>query len=114
MSDFSTYTEPVLDNESETNGSNHLTNGSPKISNNVSLKPTLSEAMMKSNLYQSLPKYIFQTEHAPLKMVNNILHNVQEQQTKESMISDPCEVSEYPIEIYEHQQHAIERHMSIK
>lgn len=67
--------------------------------------------MMNSNLYQSLPKYIFQTEHAPLTMVNNILHNVQEKQAKESMINDAGEVSEYPIEIYEHQQHAIEQLM---
>ena len=81
------------------------------------LKPTLSQAMMNSNLYQSLPKYIFQSEHAPLGKVNEILNEVKEQQNRDSeihIVNGDYEVAEYPIEMYEHQQHAIERHMSIK
>ena len=84
------------------------------------IKTTLSQAMMNSNLYQSLPKYIFQSEHAPLERVKDILNEVKEQQNRESQdihtvgSGDYGEVSEYPIEMYEHQQHAIERHMSIK
>jgi hypothetical protein len=83
------------------------------------IKTTLSQAMMNSNLYQSLPKYIFQSEHAPLERVKDILNEVKEQQNRESDIINTTtngdyEVSEYPIEMYEHQQHAIERHMSIK
>jgi hypothetical protein len=81
------------------------------------LKQTVSQAMMNSNLLNSLPKYIFQSEHSRLKSVTSILKEVKEQQSRDAAlqsITDQCEVSEYPIEFYENQQHAIERHMSIK
>ena len=72
--------------------------------------------MMNSNHLNQLPKYIFQSEHDRLKSVKHILQEVQEKQNREN---DPLEngggeVSEYPIEYYEHQQHALQRHMSIK
>lgn len=73
--------------------------------------------MMNSHLLNSLPKYIFQTDHARLTSVANILKEVKEQQSRDgalNTINDLGEVSEYPIEFYENQQHAIERHMSIK
>ena len=72
--------------------------------------------MMNSHLLNSLPKYIFQTDHSSLKCVKSILKEVQEQQNREDngVNFGLSEVSEYPIELYEHQQHAIERHMSIK
>jgi hypothetical protein len=82
-----------------------------------SLKQTHSEAMMNSHLLNSLPKYIFQTDHgSKLKSVKSILKEVEEQQNREEngVSFGLSEVSEYPIELYEHQQHAIERHMSIK
>lgn len=87
--------------------------------NDSGLKPTLSQAMMNSHLLQALPKYIFQSDHESLKSVNNILKEVKEQQNRDDRIGNignigGGEVSEYPIEHYEHQQHAIERHMSIK
>lgn len=74
--------------------------------------------MLSSNLYNSLPKYIFQSEHAPLDKVKEILDEVKEQQNRDSEVhmvnGVGYEVAEYPIEMYENQQHAIERHMSIK
>jgi hypothetical protein len=82
------------------------------------LKPSKSQAMMNSNLLHSLPKYIFQSEHSGLKSAESLVKKVKEQQTSKD---DPtvgaeseCEVSEYPIEFYENQQHAIERHMKKK
>ncbi len=81
------------------------------------LKPTISEAMMNSNLLQSLPKYIFQSEHEPLKSVKSILKKAKEDQAKDEtpdIVNSAYEPPEYPIEIYEHQQHALQRHMSIK
>ena len=80
------------------------------------LKQTHSEAMMNSHLLNSLPKYIFQTDHSSLKSVKNILKEVEEQQRREDngLLGGITEVSEYPIELYEHREHAIERHMSIK
>ena len=81
------------------------------------LKQTFSEATMNSHLLNSLPKYIFQTDHAALKSVANIINEVKEQQSRDAamnIIDSECEVSEYPIEFIENQQHAIQRHMSIK
>lgn len=84
--------------------------------NEGGLKVTLSQAMMNSNLLNQLPKYIFQSEHERLKSVKHILDEVKEQQSRDNdpLASSGGEVSEYPIEYYEHQQHALQRHMSIK
>lgn len=68
--------------------------------------------MMNSNLLNSLPKYIFQSEHERLTSVNNIIKDLKEQQDREHMVA--CEVSEYPIEYIENQAHVINRHISIK
>jgi hypothetical protein len=95
-------------------------NSNDESTNNLSghtLKPTLSEAMMNSNLLQSLPKYIFQSDHEPLKSVKSILRKAKEDQAKDEtpdIVNNGYELPEYPIEIYEHQQHALQRHMSIK
>lgn len=83
------------------------------------LKTTLSQAMMNSNLLNSLPKYIFQTDHSRLTSVNNIIKDIKEQQqqsheTVVDLANGGCEVSEYPIEFIENQAHAINRHISIK
>ncbi|CAF0741436.1 unnamed protein product [Brachionus calyciflorus] len=92
------------------NGTNGKHNGS-----NGGLKQTYSEAMMNSQLLNSLPKYIFQSNHARLTSVTPFINEIKEQQNLE--LNDKAidgEVSEYPIELIESQQHAIERHMSIK
>ena len=82
------------------------------------LKHTLSQAMMNSTLLHSLPKYIFQSEHSRLKSVTSILKEVKEQQSRDAALQQAAntefEVSEYPIEYYEHQQHAIERQLNSK
>lgn len=89
--------------------SNHKTNGG---SGAGELKPTFSQITMNSHLFNNLPKYIFQSEHAALKSVAKF---------KDQQKNDPLnhlnlgyEVSEYPIEMIESQQHALERHMSIR
>lgn len=85
---------------------------------NGGLKQTYSEAMMNSQLLNSLPKYIFQSNHARLTSVTPFINEIKEQKNLDgSSASFPIsndEVSEYPIEIIENQKHAIERHMSIK
>ncbi len=63
----------------------------------------------KYNL-NSLPKYIFETDHTQLKSVDSILKKIQLTEP----FDDCGEVSEYPIEYYENQQHAIERQMSVR
>ena len=85
----------------------------------TNLKPTFSQTTMNSHILNSLPKYIFQTDHAALKSVTNILNELKEQLSRDEdfdQISTPTiyEVSEYPIAFIENQQHAIQRHMSIK
>lgn len=111
------------DEEESLGGSSRSRSDSPpelkeKTGDSNSLKPTFSQAMLSSNLYNSLPKYIFQSEHAPLDKVKEILDEVKEQQNRDSEVhmvnGVGYEVAEYPIEMYENQQHAIERHMSIK
>ena len=82
------------------------------------LKPSKSQAMMNSNLLHSLPKYIFQSNHSGLKSAERLVKKVKEQQTSKDDATvgaeSEFEVSEYPIEFYENQQHAIERHMKKK
>lgn len=79
------------------------------------LRPTLSQAMMNSNLLNSLPKYIFQSDHERLTSVNEIIKDLKEQQERQQNLTDTaCEVSEYPIEYIENQAHVIKRHMNIK
>lgn len=73
--------------------------------------------MMNSNLFNSLPKYIFQSDHERLSRVTNIIKDLKEQQARESSADlnfDAGEVSEYPIEFIENQAHVINRHMNIK
>lgn len=102
--------QKLLDEESNSGSSSLSTSPS-----SGGLKQTISQAMMNSNLLNSLPKYIFQSDHARLASVKNILKESKEQQNREENLTNNFgEVSEYPIEFYEHQQHAIERHMSIK
>lgn len=85
---------------------------------NGSLKQTYSEAMMNSQLLNSLPKYIFQSNHARLTSVTPFINEIKEQKNLDGSSADfqksNDEVSEYPIELIENQKHAIERHMSIK
>lgn len=57
----------------------------------------------------SLPKYIFEANLDKLKSVDKIL-----KQTGTERLNDCGEVSDYPIEYYERQQQAIERHMSVR
>ncbi len=82
-----------------------------------SLKETFSQAMLHSELYQSLPKYIFQSEHKPLERVKKVYEETRVQQQREldmdSSMGD-CELSEYPIEHIEQQEHALQRQLSIK
>jgi hypothetical protein len=83
------------------------------------MKPTFSETTMNSHLLNALPKYIFQTDHAALKSVSTIIKEVKEKQSREeadslNRVNSEYEVGEYPIEFLENQQHAIERHMSIR
>jgi hypothetical protein len=83
--------------------------------NNKTMKPTLSQSTMNSHLFNSLPKYIFQSTHAALKSVNSILEEAKEQQRREAAINaSEVESMEYPIEYIENQQHALQRHLSIK
>jgi hypothetical protein len=63
----------------------------------------------RTQLLNTLPKYIFDAEHSKLKSVDSIIKNIQEYDTS----LHTGEVSEYPIEYYENQKHAIERHMNI-
>ena len=80
-----------------------------------SMRETLSQAMLNSNLYQSLPKYIFQSEHEPLQLIKDLYEESKQQQNKGiEMDNGDCELSEYPIEFIEQQQHALQRQMSIK
>jgi hypothetical protein len=105
------------DNQSDNSMSTDNSTASGSNENGGALKETISQAMMNSNLLNSLPKYIFQSEHSRLKSVTSILKEVKEQQSRDAALqstTSECEVSEYPIEFYENQQHAIERHMSIK
>lgn len=84
---------------------------------NNSLKETFSQAMLNSELYQSLPKYIFQSDHKPLTKVKSIYDETKVQQQRELEMDDSlgdCELSEYPIEHIEQQEHAFKRQMSIK
>lgn len=85
---------------------------------NDGLKKTYSEAMMNSQLLNSLPKYIFQSNHARLTSVTPFINEIKEQKNLDGSSANfqipSDEVSEYPIEILENQKHAIERHMSIK
>lgn len=83
------------------------------------LKPTLSQAMMNSNLLNSLPKYIFQSDHEQLTSVNKYIQDLKEQQAAHNSstadlneLGSACEVSEYPIEFIENQAHVINRHIS--
>lgn len=83
------------------------------------LKQTHSQALMNSTLLHSLPKYIFQSDHDRLERVKDIMKDLkgnrnQSSESLSELINNDCEVSEYPIEYYENQQHAIHRHMSIK
>jgi hypothetical protein len=95
-------------------GSSEATGGSAR----DSLKPTFSQATMNSHLLNALPKYIFQTDHAALKSVSTIIAEVKEKQSREdeslNRVNSEYELGEYPIELLENQQHAIERHMSIR
>jgi len=82
-----------------------------------SLKETFSQAMLNSELYQSLPKYIFQSDHKPLELVRKVYDETRVQQQREidmdSSLTD-CEISEYPIEYIEQQEHALKRQMNLK
>lgn len=91
-----------------------IVNGSNGTEINNRLRPTLSQAMMNSNLLNSLPKYIFQSDHEQLTSVNKYIQDLKDQEARESSagLNAACEVSEYPIEFIEHQAHVINRHIS--
>ncbi len=63
----------------------------------------------RTQLLNILPKYIFDAEHSKLKSVDSIIKSIHEHDAT----LHTGEVSEYPIEYYENQQHAIQRHMNI-
>lgn len=94
-------------------------NGSSHAGSENRLKPTLSQAMMNSNLLNSLPKYIFQSDHEQLTSVNKYIQDLKDQHGNDSSadlnsadLNSACEVSEYPIEFIENQAHVINRHIS--
>lgn len=107
---------PKINNESE----EFVTENLPAIQKSNSthtLKETFSEAMMHSNLYQSLPKYIFQNEHETLKKVKSHYDEAKVQQEREIEMENDMinfDLSEYPIQMIEEQQKALHRQMSIK
>jgi hypothetical protein len=73
--------------------------------------------MMHSNLYQSLPKYIFQHEHETLKKLKSHYDEAKVQQEREIEMDNDLinfDLSEYPIQMIEEQQKALQRQMSLK
>jgi len=90
-----------------------------KSNSSQGLKETFSQAMLHSDLYQSLPKYIFQSDHQPLQRVKTIYDEAKCQQQREIEIDESfgdsdCGLSEYPIEHIEQQEKALKRQMSSK
>ena len=64
-----------------------------------------------------MSKYVFQSnnyqeELEKLDDMNNEVKFIEN--IEEACTSKDCEVSEYPIEFYENQQHAVERHIKNK
>lgn len=83
------------------------------------LKETFSQAVLHSDLYQSLPKYIFQSEHEPLQRVKSHYDEAKVQQEREIEMGDNIDMrhyddTDYPIEHIENQQKKFIRQMSIK
>ena len=73
------------------------------------------EIRMNFDALNSLPNYIFESNHNDLESVENIMKQVKLQENHDiELCKTDYEVSEYPIEYYENQQHAIERHMKKK
>lgn len=67
------------------------------------------ETIMNSDAFNSLPN------HNGLECIENIMKQVKLQENHDiELCKTDYEVSEYPIEYYENQQHAIERHMKKK
>jgi hypothetical protein len=69
---------------------------------------------MNSNLLNSFPQYIFQNEHERLESVNKIIEEQKKNDDESRLETASCEVSEYPIEFYQNQQHIIDKYMSNK
>jgi hypothetical protein len=65
---------------------------------------------MNTNSLNSLPQYIFQNKHDCLENVNQIIEN----QNDNSLENKSSEVSEYPIEFYQNQQHVVNKYLSSK
>ena len=102
-SDDSYIDSKVNGNHSQNSG---LTASSTPISSNNSVLSPLASAKFDLN---SLPKYIFESDHSQLKSVESVLKKIS------SDAFDDCgEVSEYPIEYYENQEHAIQRNISVR
>jgi hypothetical protein len=103
--------DSYLNNNSIING-NHsqlLTASSSPTSTNSNNNSKLSPLATAKFDLNSLPKYIFESDHSQLKSVESVLKKIS------SDAFDDCgEVSEYPIEYYENQEHAIQRNISVR
>lgn len=66
---------------------------------------------MNSNILNSLPQYIFQNEHDKLDSINKLEMKNDDDVTLNMANS---ELSEYPIEIHQNQEHIVNKYINNK
>lgn len=95
------------DRKSEISTLSSASNSSAAI--NINSNPLVSPSANQKYDLNSLPKYIFDSDHSQLKSVETILKKISLE-----TFDDSGEVSEYPIEIFENQEHEIQRSISVR